>query len=78
MTTGPQAQAFADHDRDPYRPGHRGKTYSQVSAAYMTASAAKTTPAATLTKLSGQRQTAFMGAVRPAAAPCCRPTRPGK
>jgi hypothetical protein len=38
-----------------------GKTYSQVSAEYLAASADKTTPAATLAKLSGLRQTAFMG-----------------
>ena len=38
-----------------------GKTYSQVSAAYIAAQKDPSTPAATLTTLSTQRQTLFMG-----------------
>lgn len=61
VTTGPQAKAFSDMIETHIKEATGGKTYSQVSAAYMAASADKTTPAATLTTLSGQRQTAFMG-----------------
>jgi len=38
-----------------------GLTYSQVSAKYLAATADKSTPAATLATLGGERQTAFMG-----------------
>lgn len=61
VTTGPQAKAFSDMIETHIKEATGGKTYSQVSAAYMAASADKTTPAATLTTLSGERQTAFMG-----------------
>ena len=62
VVNGKQAQVFANH----YIQNHLkevadGQTYSQVSAEYIAASADKTTPAATLTKLSALRQTAFMG-----------------
>jgi len=61
VTTGAQAKAFSDMIETHIKEATGGKTYSQVSAEYMAASADKTTPAATLTKLSGLRQTAFMG-----------------
>ncbi len=61
VTTGAQAKAFSDMIETHIKEATGGKTYSQVSGAYLTASADKTTPAATLTKLSGLRQTAFMG-----------------
>jgi hypothetical protein len=61
VTTGAQAKAFSDMIETHIREATGGLTYSEVSARYMAASADKTTPAATLTKLSGLRQTAFMG-----------------
>ncbi len=61
VTTGDQARAFSDMIETHIKEATGGKTYSQVSAEYLTAVADKTTPAATLTKLSGLRQTAFMG-----------------
>ncbi|HEU5355085.1 MAG TPA: hypothetical protein VFU65_11510 [Actinocrinis sp.] len=61
VTTGAQAKAFSDMIETHIKEATGGKTYSQVSGEYLTASANKTTPAATLTKLSGLRQTAFMG-----------------
>ncbi|HEV2344679.1 MAG TPA: hypothetical protein VGS97_11340 [Actinocrinis sp.] len=61
VTTGDQAKAFSDMIETHIKEATGGLTYSQVSAQYLAASADKTTPAATLTKLSGERQTAFMG-----------------
>jgi hypothetical protein len=61
VTTGAQAKAFSDMIETHIREATGGQTYSQVSGAYIAASADKTTPAATLTKLAGLRQTAFMG-----------------
>ncbi len=61
VTTGAQAKAFSDMIETHIKEATGGKTYSQVSAAYLTASADKSTPPATLTRLSGLRQTAFMG-----------------
>lgn len=61
VTTGPQAKAYSDMIETHIMEATSGKTYSQVSGMYMTAMADKTTPAATLDALSGQRQTAFMG-----------------
>ena len=61
VTTGAQAKAFSDMVETHIKEATGGKTYSQVSAEYLAASADKTTPAATLAKLSGLRQTAFMG-----------------
>ncbi|HEY1973348.1 MAG TPA: hypothetical protein VGH89_35730 [Pseudonocardia sp.] len=61
VTTGDQAKAFSDMIETHIKEATGGLTYSQVSAQYLTASADKTTPAATLTTLSGLRQTAFMG-----------------
>jgi len=61
VTTGAQAKAFSDMIETHIKEATGGQTYSQVSGAYLAASADKTTPAATLTKLAGLRQTAFMG-----------------
>lgn len=61
VTTGAQAKAFSDMIETHIKEATGGLTYSQVSAQYLAASADKTTPAATLTKLSGERETAFMG-----------------
>lgn len=61
VTNGAQAKAFSDMIETHIKEATGGLTYSQVSGQYMTASADKSTPAATLTKLSGLRQTAFMG-----------------
>lgn len=61
VTTGDQAKAFSDMIETHIREATGGLTYSQVSGQYLAASADKSTPAATLTKLSGLRQTAFMG-----------------
>lgn len=61
MTTGGQAKAFSDMIETHIKEATGGLTYSQVSAQYLAASADKATPAATLSKLSGLRQTAFMG-----------------
>ena len=61
VTTGAQAKAFSDMIETHIKEATGGKTYSQISAQYIAASADKTTPAATLTKLSNLRQTAFMG-----------------
>ncbi|HTJ67687.1 MAG TPA: hypothetical protein VL551_09180 [Actinospica sp.] len=61
VTTGPQAKAFSDMIETHIKEATGGKTYSQVSGAYMAAMADKSTPAATLTTLSNERQTAFMG-----------------
>lgn len=54
VTTGPQAKAYADMVEEHILKATGGKTYSQVSAAYI-ASGSKDT------KLAGLRQTAFMG-----------------
>ena len=61
VTTGPEAKAFSDMIETHIKEATGGKTYSQVSGAYLAAAADKSTPAATLTTLSGERQTAFMG-----------------
>jgi hypothetical protein len=61
VTTGPEAKAFSDMIETHIKEATGGKTYSQVSSAYLAAAADKSTPAATLTTLSNQRQTAFMG-----------------
>ena len=61
VATGPEAKAFSDMIETHIKEATGGKTYSQVSAEYMTATADKSTPAATLTTLSGERETAFMG-----------------
>jgi hypothetical protein len=61
VTTGPQAKAFTDMIETHIKEATGGKTYSQVSAEYIAASANKATPAATLATLSGERETAFMG-----------------
>ena len=61
VTTGPQAEAFATMIETHIKEATGGKTYSQVSSEYMAAVANKSTPAATLATLSGQRETAFMG-----------------
>ena len=61
VTTGPEAKAFSDMIETHIKEATGGKTYSQVSAEYIAATADKSTPAATLTTLSGERQTAFMG-----------------
>jgi hypothetical protein len=61
VTTGPQAKAFSNMIETHIKEATGGLTYSQVSAKYMAATAHKSTPAATLTTLGGQRQTAFMG-----------------
>jgi hypothetical protein len=61
VTTGAQAKAFSDMIETHIKEATGGQTYSQVSGQYLTATADKTTPAATLTKLANERQTAFMG-----------------
>lgn len=61
VTTGPQAKAFSDMIETHLKDATGGLTYSQVSAKYLAAAADKNTPAATLTKLANERQTAFMG-----------------
>ena len=61
VTTGPQAKAFSDMIETHIKEATGGLTYSAVSGQYMAASANKSTPAATLTKLAGERETAFMG-----------------
>lgn len=61
VATGGQAKAFSDMIETHIKEATGGLTYSQVSGRYLVASADKSTPAATLTKLSGERQTAFMG-----------------
>ena len=61
VTTGPEAKAFSDMIETHVKEATGGKTYSQVSATYLAAAADKSTPAATLATLSGERQTAFMG-----------------
>ena len=61
VTTGPQAKAFSDMIETHIKEATGGKTYSQVSGEYIAAAANKSTPAATLATLSGERQTAFMG-----------------
>ena len=61
VTTGPEAKAFSDMIETHIKEATGGKTYSQVSAEYIAATANKSTPAATLTTLSNERQTAFMG-----------------
>ena len=61
VSTGPQAKAFSDMIETHIKQATGGKTYSQVSDEYLAALANKSTPAATLTTLSGERQTAFMG-----------------
>ena len=61
VSTGPEARAFSDMIETHIKEATGGKTYSQVSGEYLTALANKSTPAATLATLSGERQTAFMG-----------------
>ena len=62
LLTGEQAQAYANDYIGAHLQGVAGgQTYSQVSAQFIAASADPSTPAATLTKLSAQRQTLFMG-----------------
>ena len=62
LTTGDQAQAYANDYIGAHLKGvAKGQTYSQVSAAYIAASADKTTDPKTLATLSSQRQTLFMG-----------------
>ncbi|MBR7834863.1 hypothetical protein KDL01_16440 [Actinospica durhamensis] len=61
VSTGPQAKAFSDMIETHIKEATGGKTYSQVSTAYMAAAADTSTPAATLATLSGERETAFMG-----------------
>ena len=62
LTTGPQAQAYANDYIDVHLQGvASGKTYSEVSGAYIAASANPNTDPKTLATLSGQRQTLFMG-----------------
>jgi uncharacterized RmlC-like cupin family protein len=61
VTTGPQAKAFSDMIETHIKQATGGLTYSAVSGQYIAASANPKTPAATLAKLSGERQTAFMG-----------------
>ena len=61
VTTGPQAKAFSDMIETHIKEAIGGLTYSAVSGQYIAASANSATPAATLAKLSGERQTAFMG-----------------
>ena len=61
VTTGPQSKAFSNMIETHIREATNGLTYSQVSAKYLAATAAKSTPAATLATLGGERQTAFMG-----------------
>jgi hypothetical protein len=53
VTTGPLAKAYADMIETHIKEATGGKTYSQVSAAAMAAP--------TDTKLTGEKQTAFMG-----------------
>jgi hypothetical protein len=55
VTTGDQAKAFYDIIETHIKEATGGLTYSQVSTQY------KASSAASLTKLSGERQTAFMG-----------------
>jgi hypothetical protein len=54
VTTGPQAKAYADMVETHVKEATGGKTYSEVSAAYMASGSKDTT-------LAAQRQTAFMG-----------------
>jgi len=61
VTTGPQSKAFSNMIETHIREATNGLTYSQVSAKYLAATAAKSTPAATLATQGGERQTAFMG-----------------
>ena len=62
LTTGPQAQAYANDYINVHLQGvANGQTYSQVSGAYIAASANPNTDPKTLATLSGQRQTLFMG-----------------
>ena len=50
VTTAAQAKAFSDMIETHFKQATGGRTYSQLSAQYMAASADKTTPAATLIK----------------------------
>ncbi len=61
VTTGPEAKAFSNMIETHVKEATGGLTYSQVSAKYLAATADKSTPAATLATLGGERQTAFMG-----------------
>ena len=54
VTTGPQAKAYADMVEIHVKEATGGKTYSEVSAAYMAGGGKDAT-------LAAQRQTAFMG-----------------
>jgi hypothetical protein len=54
VTTGPQAKAYADMIEVHIKEATGGKTYSEVSAAYLASGSKDTT-------LAAQRQTAFMG-----------------
>ena len=62
LTTGPQAQAYANDFINVHLQGvAKGQTYSQVSGALIAAQANPNTPQSTITTLSNQRQTLFMG-----------------
>jgi hypothetical protein len=54
VTTGPQAKAYADMVEEHVLKATGGKTYSEVSAAYLASGSKDAT-------LAAQRQTAFMG-----------------
>jgi hypothetical protein len=54
VTTGPQAKAYADMVEEHVKAATGGKTYSEVSAAYIASGSKDAT-------LAAQRQTAFMG-----------------
>jgi hypothetical protein len=63
MTTGPQAQAYADHYIAVHLDGvAQGQTYSEVSGQYIQqCSDPKAAATETCQTLAGQRQTLFMG-----------------
>jgi hypothetical protein len=54
VTTGPQAKAYADMVEEHVKAATGGKTYAEVSAAYIASGSKDAT-------LAAQRQTAFMG-----------------
>ncbi|HZS15370.1 MAG TPA: hypothetical protein VFC09_12300 [Candidatus Dormibacteraeota bacterium] len=62
MSTGDQAEAYANNYIYVHLQGvAKGQTYSQVSGALIAAQANPNTPASTISTLSGQRTTLFMG-----------------
>lgn len=62
LTTGPQAQAYANDYINVHLQGvAKGQTYSQVSGALIAAQANPNTPQSTITTLSNERTTLFMG-----------------